>query len=207
MVKTKLKANGLEARAFTGRGLLAIDPQALDELHVQGAGSMAPLLGPQVAFVNIRGPLSFEDDWFCTYDAIKAAVAAACASEAHTVVMMLDSPGGDVSGCFDAALSIRDMCKTAGKRLVTYTQSRMCSAAYALGCVADLVLASPSAVVGHVGVIQVMTDCTAGAAAMGMRATIVTSGARKADGHPLAPATDAATGAVQMTVDALAAHR
>jgi signal peptide peptidase SppA len=64
------------------------------------------------------------------------------------VLLHVSSPGGMVNGTPELAAQIRSL----GKPTVAYTDSMMGSAAYWLGSQADLVLASPSASVGSIGV-------------------------------------------------------
>src|SRR5262245_17775725 len=57
-----------------------------------------------VAIVRISGPLMHHRDcFFDSYDAIRARVTLALASDAHAVALLIDSPGGVVSGAFDAS--------------------------------------------------------------------------------------------------------
>jgi len=194
----------LTMRPPVKRGALAIWPQALDELFGEGTAVSPSLAAPDYAVIEINGPLSFDDPWFCTYQAICDAVAMACAASAPTILLRINSPGGDVSGCFDAARALRAMADASGKKLIAYSDSRMCSAAYALGCAAHEVYAAESAIVGHVGVINIVADMTEAAARSGIRTTVITSGARKADGHPMVSLSRDAQASMQALVDTLA---
>jgi ClpP class serine protease len=120
------------------------------------------------------------------------------------VVLSIDSPGGLVSGCFDTADEIRAACDDRKATLVAYVDGQATSAAYALACVASRVYVPPTGIVGSIGVIDALVDATVQDRAMGLGFTIVASGARKADGNPHAPVTDAAVAAAQSRVDDLA---
>lgn len=155
-----------------------------------------------VAIVDICGPLTHHaDPWFDCYDAIRERVAAALASRARSVMLRIDSPGGEVSGCFETARTIRQMAESAGKPLISYVDAQACSAAYALACAAPTIVSVEEGVTGSIGVIAELWDVTAADAAAGVAVSLVTSGARKADGHEHAPVTDEVRSAVQAHVD------
>jgi ClpP class serine protease len=104
----------------------------------------------------------------------------------------------------DTSRAIRAKCAAAGKVLVSYVAGQACSAAYALACSASRIVTSETGVVGSIGVINCRVDVTEADRAMGTRFAIVTSGARKADGHPHAPISEGELAATQGLVDSLA---
>ena len=78
------------------------------------------------------------------------------------VVMDVDSGGGEAFSMFETGKLIRKMADENGIRLVTYVDGTAASAGYGLCCVADEVIAHPSANVGSIGVvIQLMNDSEA----------------------------------------------
>lgn len=191
-------------RRYDRQGTLAIEPKAFfwmfdppKEREIQTIGD--------AAIVEIRGPLDHHSGWWCdSYDAIRERVKDACESTAGHVVLKIDSPGGDVSGCFETARAIRKLCADAGKTLLAYVDGRACSAAYALACTASRILVPETGFVGSVGVISTRIDVTAYDQKEGLRYAITTSGARKADGNPHKPITDGESAATQTIVDSLA---
>lgn len=162
--------------------------------------------GPDLAVVRIHGPLagsvcSDMDD----YESIVERVSMACQTTAPIVVLDIDSPGGDVTGLFEAVEQLRATCAESGKTLVAYVSGQCCSAAYALACAASRIVTCSTGIVGSVGVIDCRMDVTANQEMAGVRYSMVTSGRRKADGHPCVPITDAEMLARQRVVDDLAA--
>lgn len=196
-----------EVFRFEPQGLLAIDPQAFG---LDFAMFMAPatpfelVANGKAAVVRVDGPLQTAGFFCDTYGAIRQRVAAALASEAEIVILKVASPGGDVFGCFDTSRSLRAMAAAAGKRLVGYTEANACSSAYALISACEEISASSSSVLGSIGVIATAVDATAQAAAQGLKFAIITSGARKADGNPMASLSKDAVAAMQSSVDAMA---
>lgn len=166
------------------------------------------LHGPNAdtAVVDICGPLTQHECFLWeNYDAIRVRVAAALACpQAARLVLKIDSPGGDVAGCFELAREIRAMATQAGKSLVAYADGMAASAAYALASAADEIVVSSTSFVGSIGVIEAMCDQTAADQAQGLKYVLVASGARKADGNPHVAMSKEAVASMQTQVDGLA---
>lgn len=182
----------------------AMQPEAFGWLFDEPDELTVERRGP-VAIVAIRGALQQRSSWCGVgYDAIAATFAAACASDATTIVLDIDSCGGVVAGCFAAAREMRAAADASGKRVIAYARENACSAAYALATVADSIALPDTGTVGSVGVIGCVDDYTEAMAKEGVRVTVLTSGARKADGNPMVETTPEAIATLQATVDTLA---
>lgn len=163
-----------------------------------------------VAMVSIDGPLA-QRAWSCWmfggdgYDAIVDRCRAALANaKTSALVLKIDSPGGEVAGCFDAVRTIRALAERAGVPVVAYADELAASAAYALACAAEQIVLPDSGCVGSIGVITTVIDQTAALERSGLRVHVITSGARKADGHSAIPLGDEARAAIQAEIDYLA---
>lgn len=197
-----MKRHAYTARAGT---IHAMQPEAFgwlfdepDDLAIERVGGLA--------VIAIRGALQQRSSWCGVgYDAIAATFAAACATDAHTVVLDLDSCGGVVAGCFAAVREMRAAADARGKRVVAYARENACSAAYALATVADLISLPDTGTVGSVGVAGCIDDYTEAMAKEGVRVAVLTSGARKADGNPMVAMTPESVAALQAQIDTLAA--
>jgi len=191
---------------FAGRGCLAIEASSLGvEFTVVARTGEAFARVGDVAVVDIRGPLMQHDDWCCdNYDAIRARVSLALQSPCATVVLRIDSPGGEVAGCFELSSALRAMASKAGKRLIAYADGMIASAAYALACAASEIYVPATAIVGSIGCIKQVADMTAQAQMAGVVISTVTSGARKADANPHVPMSEASLAALQREVDEMA---
>lgn len=191
----------------TAPGLYAIEPQALGlECFIDMARNSAPHdVQGQVAVVHVHGPLSYAPGLTESYGGVLARVRAAFADSRnpHTVVMHLDSPGGDVAGCFDHSRMLRASVPE-GKRLVAYSDSKCCSSSYALALASSEIYCGSTAIMGSIGVICAMQSFAAAADAQGVQVALITSGKRKADGNPMIPISDEAIAASQMQVDVMA---
>lgn len=182
-----------------------------EEDDVGPAPRPAPFaLAGDVAVVTVEGPLS-QRAWSCWmfrgdgYDAIVDRARAAFADpQARGVVLRLDSPGGEVAGCFEAVRALRAMARNAGKPLVAYVDEMACSAAYALACACDEIVAPDTGMVGSIGVIMSVASRAGELAARGVSVAVISSGKAKADGHPALPLADDARARLQADVDTLA---
>jgi len=191
-------------RRYDKQGILALYPQAFFDLFVEVDQPTNETI-ESCEIVAIRGPLEHHDDWWCdSYEAILDRVTAACESTSSTVVLRIDSPGGELFGCFDAARTIRARVKAAGKKLVAYVDGCACSAGYALACAAEQIYTSETAFTGSIGILITRVDLTARDAQMGARFALVASGKRKIDGHPHSSLNDAELTAMQSQCDSLA---
>jgi ClpP class serine protease len=74
------------------------------------------------------------------------------------VVLMISSGGGEAYSCFSTASYIKKTLKNSGKKLITYVDGMMASAAYALGCISDEIIMNPDASVGSIGVVVSLMD-------------------------------------------------
>jgi signal peptide peptidase SppA len=158
-----------------------------------------------VAVVDICGPV-VHSGWFFfdTYEAIKERARKAFASSCKAVVLCINSPGGDVASCFETSRALREIADAAKKPFYAIADALAASAAYSLACAADRIYVLDTAFVGSIGVIEQIVDVTAADRQYGMKYALVTSGARKADGHPHASMSESVFGEFQKHVDSLA---
>jgi len=183
---------------------LAIDPKSIGALFLLEPPPDFEQVGTD-AVLTIRGPLMHHlGGWFDSYEAIRGRFDAAMKSDAKRVVMRIDSPGGYVSGCFELARYMRAESEKRGKKLVAHVDGQVTSAAYALACAAEEIVASPTSIVGSIGVISVVGDMSEAWTKIGVRFHVLTSGERKADGHPFKKPSEDALKAMQADVDEFA---
>jgi len=115
------------------------------------------------------------------------------------VIMVIDSPGGEVFGVTEAATAIRNA--RGSKPLVAVADPIAASAAYWLAAQADEVVVTPSGIVGSVGVFTVHVDQSKALEREGLAVTFISYGERKTEGNPAEPLSEAALSAVQARVD------
>jgi len=198
--------------------LLCLDARAFGRSYALNAEGPAPIptpvkpAGGNVALVTIQGPLTQRATMnMCGYsdgyDAIEERICTALLDPGvDSVVLAIDSPGGDAAGLFEAIGRIMAVKAQAKKPIFAYADETVASAAYALACVADKIVMPASGEVGSVGCLAIHCDESAANAADGLAYTVFRSGARKAEGNPIEPLTDAASTSMQARVDQLAAQ-
>lgn len=156
------------------------------------SGTLVHKLGGVEPYSGMRG-----------YDQIDRIVADALANkEVGALLIDLDSPGGEVSGCFDFARKLRGMgARAGGKPIVAFANEMACSAAYAIACSCDAVMTTRTGMVGSIGVWTMQVDMTKGLTKNGIEVTMIRAGDRKARGGPYEVADDETFAKLQGWVD------
>jgi signal peptide peptidase SppA len=196
------------ARALLDRFRLldgAEPPKALMERD-EGRDRRPFLVVDGVAVIPIQGVLVHGNaySWWgqTSYGTIRACLDLAVAdAEVRAILLHVDSPGGEVAGCFDLADHIYAL--RAVKPVAAIVDECACSAAYALACAAEKILAPRSAVIGSIGVITMHLDVTAALEQAGLKVTTIQFGGRKSDSYSTTPLSDDARDRMQADVDRL----
>lgn len=190
---------------FNKRGLLAMRADLWGSMFSVSERDRPFEVVGNAAVVTISGPLTQHAEWFWdSYDAIADRVGAALESSAKVVVLKIDSPGGDVAGCFETAHAIRERAKATGKRIVAYADGMAASAGYALACIAEEIALPATGFVGSIGCISTLVDQVAANERYGLNFAVVASGGKKTFGNPNVPISEAAIANTKKDVDALA---
>lgn len=159
----------------------------------------------EVHVVKVRGALMHRRGyWFDSYEGIEERVASAIAGGARRIILDIDSPGGLVSGAFDAARSIRKTCGDAGVELQAFVDAKATSAGYAIASAASYIGTTRTAELGSIGVICPMMNLAERNKMNGLSVQLIKSGDRKGDGWPDVETADGAVEAKQKSVDTLA---
>lgn len=214
------------------RDLWAVDESELRELvrrasghpsavHAQNAGTLEnyvnELIGPppslqiedgigtlMIAGVLVKGAGPLDRFFFGGEDVdhYRAQIQEAADNpKVQGLILRFDSPGGSVTGIPEFGSQVAAFPKP----VVAFTDTQMCSAAYWLGAQADAVVASPSAIVGSIGVISSFYDVSQMLAAVGVKPEVFTSGDLKAAGIGSIPLTEDQRADWQARVDATGA--
>ena len=119
-----------------------------------------------------------------SYEGIKHQLARAGAdSRVKSLILDLDTPGGEANGAFEAAQAVRDVA--ARKPVIAIANGMAASAGYALASGATRIIAAPSAISGSIGVALLHLDFSRQLDHEGVTPTLIFEGARKMDGNPL----------------------
>lgn len=114
-----------------------------------------------------------------------------------SIVIDIDSPGGNVEGVTEAFAAIA----AAEKPVVAVANSMAASAAYWLASAAQELVVSPSAQVGSIGVYTMHEDHSRELEAAGIGVQVIKAGKFKAEGLPVQPLSEEARAALQRSVN------
>lgn len=115
--------------------------------------------------------------------------------EVKGICLDIDSPGGEVAGCFDLA---DEIYKARGEKPIhAILTENAYSAAYALASAADRICVPRTGGVGSVGVITMHVDWSQHIKDEGLAVTIITFGSRKAESNPYRALSDEAAAAIR----------
>lgn len=134
-------------------------------------------------------------------------------SDVHAIALVMDSPGGEVSGAFE--LAERIYAARGRKPIVAVADGMAASAAYLAASAADEVVLTNTSYVGSIGVVMRHVDFSRALANDGITVSHIFAGEHKIDGNPYQPLPDAVRtalqadieGLYQMFVQAVAKHR
>ncbi|MFT4314679.1 MAG: S49 family peptidase [Wolbachia pipientis] len=122
-------------------------------------------------------------------------------SSIETILLDIDSPGGEVNGIFDLADFIYSA--RGKKRIIAIANDDAYSAAYAIASSAEKVFVSRTSGVGSIGVIASHIDQSRFDEKCGIKYTTVFAGSRKNDLNPHEPITSESLESLQKEVDRL----
>lgn len=122
-------------------------------------------------------------------------------SAVRGIALVVDSPGGMVSGCFDAVDKMYDLKSGADKPVQVFVSEMACSAAYAIASVGDSISMTRSSLVGSIGVITMHVDQSQMLENYGVKITLIHAGEYKADSSPYKPLSEHALSRTQSRID------
>jgi signal peptide peptidase SppA len=137
-----------------------------------------------------------------SYDDIEDAINVALEdSEANSILLDIDSPGGEVSGLFDMVDFIYE--SRGIKPIYAIANDHAFSAAYAIASAASKIFVNRTSGVGSIGVIATHVDISEMDKKDGIKYTTIFAGDKKNDLSPHEPLSDEATADLQKEVDRL----
>lgn len=165
-------------------------------LDVRNAGLMAqiekvspsldqPAQAGKVGIINIHGSLTNKPvESMCgatgaSYTGLANQLATLIDAGCKTIVLDINSGGGEAFNCFQTADAMRSMADAKGVKLISYVQNCAASAAYAMCVMSDEVISHPQGSVGSVGVLVALMNNSKQLEKAGLSRTFVTAGANK----------------------------
>nr|WP_245611465.1 MULTISPECIES: S49 family peptidase [unclassified Wolbachia] len=161
-----------------------------------------------IAIIRIYGVLTKKTEAFdhildmTSYENIHEEIESALEDKSiETILLDIDSPGGEVNGVFDLADFIYE--SRTKKRIIAIANDDAYSAAYAIASSAEKVFVSRTSGVGSIGVIASHIDQSRFDEKQGIKYTTIFAGSRKNDLNPHEPMTSESLESLQKEVDRL----
>jgi signal peptide peptidase SppA len=187
--------NGPEASRFVGSSVSS-DGTKYKPYRVDNGVALIPVLGSLVnrgAWVGARSGMT-------SYEGLGFQLDQAGADpDVKSVLLDLDSPGGEAVGAFEIADKVRSLAKS--KPVTAMINGMAASAAYAIASAASRIVTTASGVAGSVGVVLMHADYSNALHQKGIKPTLIHAGAHKVDGNPYEPLTSSVRADLQAEVD------
>lgn len=186
----------------------AADDSFWTELGDWGSANLRPyVVVDGVLQIPIKGvllndfPYTFFG-WATGYDYILRAFQRGMADDnVKGIALVIDSPGGMVAGCFDAADKALALKASTGKPVAAFAAEHAYSAAYVWACVGDTITVSRTGGVGSIGVVTMHVDYSGAMDKAGITVTYIHAGAHKVDGNAYNPLPDDVKARMQERID------
>lgn len=164
--------------------------------RVQNGVAIIPIIG---SLVNRGSWIGANSSGLTSYEGIGAQLRdAANDPEVRSILLDIDSPGGEATGMFALAEQVRQLGRT--KPVTAFVNDMAASAAYGIASAANQIVVSPTSVVGSIGVVMTHFDRSAQMERNGIKPTLIYAGKHKVDGHSFGPLSDSVTADLQTEV-------
>lgn len=195
-----VRLNGVELSLDADAAYADAEPGANPRAgyDVVGGVAIVPIAGTLVQRLGTLRPYS----GMTGYDGIRQNFLMALMDpDVKAICLDIDSPGGEVAGCFDLVDTIYNA--RGQKPIWSILNENAYSAAYAIGSAADRLIVPRTGGTGSIGVICMHVDWSKALKNAGIEVTFITYGDRKADGHPEIPLSKEALERFQADIDTM----
>lgn len=185
-----------QANAFVGRPVLGDDKRYRGYRLTERGAAIVPIQGE---LVN-RGSWLGASSGLVSYEGLRHTLRAVAADpQARSIVLDIDSPGGQVTGMAETADLVRSIAEA--KPVIAVANGLAASAAYGIASAASRIVVGRDAHVGSVGVVYMHADRSKQFDKAGIKVTLIHAGARKVDGNPFQPLPEDVRGDIQTRID------
>ena len=164
-----------------------------------------------VAVVSIEGVIdkrvsSMDLDCYggCDLADVDDALSQAAAPDIKSVLLYVNTPGGSVTGTPETAARVAALAKM--KPVEAYVDVMACSAGYYIASQASRIVATPSAVLGSIGVYMAILDMSRALEMEGIAVQMIKAGKWKDSGSPYRALTDEERERMQVSVSRMHAQ-
>ena len=154
-----LALNPLKANSFKRPDFSSVPEEDRERAYQQYLDFIQYDPAMKLGVLNVEGTTVYRSTPFeamcgmTSYQRLERTLKAQLAEGAKTVLMYVDSGGGEAYGMMETASNLRTLADEAGAKIVAYVDGTSGSAAYGLTAVAHEVIANPSSRVGSIGVV------------------------------------------------------
>lgn len=154
-----LALNPLKANSFKRPDFSSVPEEDREKAYQQYLDFIQYDPAMKLGVLNVEGTTVYRSTPFeamcgmTSYQRLERTLKAQLAEGAKTVLMYVDSGGGEAYGMMETASNLRTLADGAGAKIVAYVDGTSGSAAYGLTAVAHEVIANPSSRVGSIGVV------------------------------------------------------
>jgi capsid assembly protease len=159
-----------------------------------------------VAIIPVLGSLVNRGGWIgaysgmTSYEGLKHQLGAAARdASVSSILLDMDSPGGEAVGAFEAADAVRAAAQI--KEVIAVVNGMAASAAYAIASAATRIVTTSSGISGSIGVVMLHADYSKRLENEGIKPTLIFAGARKVDGNPYEKLTAEVKGELKAEID------
>lgn len=142
--------------------------------------------GEGIGVLDVEGSLTYKPTgWeaLCSsgtnYTDLMATMDSLASDGIKTVIMQLDSPGGQAFRCFSTGAYIRKVADANDMKIIGYVNGQACSGGMVLASVCDELIANPDSEVGSIGVVISLTDTSKRDEKEGIKRHYITAGKSK----------------------------
>lgn len=191
---------GAEASQFNGS-----QPEAgpgtfmrREPYRMDGGVGIISVLG---SMVNRGGWIGADGSGLYSYEGIKFQLQrAAQDSRMHSLILDIETPGGQAVGAFEMARMVREVASV--KPVYAVVNGMAASGGYALASGATQIITTPSGLSGSIGVVMLHLDESQRLADAGIKPTLIFAGAHKVDANGTEPLSDDVRQELQSEVNA-----
>ncbi|WP_454626936.1 S49 family peptidase [Bradyrhizobium cenepequi] len=190
--------DGPSASRFTGDAerMDPNNPRSQIKYKISNGVAVVPVLG---SLVN-RGAWIGANSGMTSYEGLAFQISDAASNpKVKSILLDMDSPGGEAVGAFEIADKVRTAAKS--KDVVAFVNGMAASAAYAIASAATRIVSVPSGVSGSIGVVLMHADYSNALYKEGIKPTLIHAGAHKVDGNPYEPLSESVKADLKAEVD------
>jgi signal peptide peptidase SppA len=121
--------------------------------EIRDGVAVIPVVGPLFRYANLFTAISGASSYEVLAKDFNSALEN---SDVHSIVLDIDSPGGEVNGCAEFANMIYESRGT--KPIIAYASGDAASGAYWIASACDQIIASETSLLGSIGVVAVYRD-------------------------------------------------